>query len=257
MKIGSVPYLNARPLVEWFDRNPLPEIELEYAIPSVLVQRLLDGTLDVAMASTFATLEHPELRLLPGMGVTATGPAWSVRLLSRVPPAEIRTLALDAGSRSTNALARIILADRYGVTPECMTLPPSLDDMLAHTDAAVLIGDIGISASGEGLLDFDLGQEWFDLTGLPFFFAGWIARDPAMLEQAAPYFHQALDYGLVHLDGIADSEAKRLNLPRDFCYRYLTEVMRYRTTEREEAGLAEFRVRAERLGLLEVEGVKR
>jgi len=85
MKIGSVPYLNARPLVDWLERNPPPGITLTYAIPSVLVQQLLSGELDIAMASTFPTLQRNDLHLLPGLGVTATGPAWSVRLFSRVP----------------------------------------------------------------------------------------------------------------------------------------------------------------------------
>lgn len=251
VKIGSVPYLNARPLVDWLERNPREGITLSYATPAVLIRQLLDGVLDIAMASTFPTLEHPELRLLPGLGVTTTGPAWSVRLLSRVPVERIRTVALDTSSRSTVAMARIVLADRYGLAPNYIDHAPDLAGMLALADAAVLIGDIGITVSGESLLDLDLGEEWYALTGLPFYFAGWMARNEAMLEQAAPLLFEALEHGLARLPQIAAEEAVRLGMSEQRCYDYLTKIMQYHAGEAEMAGLEEFRRRAKRLGLIQ------
>lgn len=250
MKIGSVPYLNARPLVEWFERCPRPDVELSYAPPSELVEKLLAGELDIAMASTFAILRYHNLCLMPGLGVTVSGPALSVRLFSNVPLRDIRTLALDCSSRSSVILASIILADRYGVTPKLQSALPNLAEMLSTADAAVLIGDMGLTESGMGLTELDLGQEWWELTGLPFYFAGWISRDQEMLERAKPLFFNACDYGLQHLPEIAESEALRLRVPRELCYHYLADVMRYEAGEAEMEGLREFGRRAERLGLL-------
>jgi len=250
VKIGSVPYLNARPLVDWLERFPREDFTLRYATPSVLIEQLLDERLDIAMASTFPVLEHVELKLLPGLGVTTPGPAWSVRLFSRVPVDKIHTVALDASSRSSTVLARIILADRYGLTPEYLDHPPELNAMLSMADAAVLIGDIGITAGGDALIELDLGEEWRALTGLPFYFAGWVARDPAVLERAAPLLFEAVNHGLARLPGIAAEEAVRLGIPEERCYAYLSQIMRYRTGEREVAGLEEFRKRAQRLGLI-------
>jgi len=250
VKIGSVPYLNARPLVDWLEHHPREDFTLQYAVPSVLIRQLFDGTLDIAMASTFPTLEHPELHLLPGLGVTTPGAAWSVRLLSTVPIKKIRTVALDTASRSTVAMARIVLADRYGLAPDYINHEPNLQQMLAVANAAVLIGDIGITVSGESLIDLDLGEEWHALTGLPFYFAGWVARDQAALDRAAPLFFDALEHGLARLPQIAAEEAIRLGIPAERCYDYLAKIMRYRTGEAELAGLEEFRRRAERLGLI-------
>jgi chorismate dehydratase len=224
---------------------------MQYAVPSELVPQLRSGALDLAMASTFVTLCHPELHLLPGLGVTVSGPAWSVRLISKVPLPQIRTLALDSHSRSTVVLARIILADSYGVTPTVLSFPPDLDFMLSQADAAVLIGDIGMQVTpSPALIDIDLGQAWWELTGLPFYFAGWVAHDPAVLADAAPMLHEACTQGLARLADIAVEESARLALPVSRCYDYLATVMRYRTGEAERAGLAEFARRAARLGLL-------
>lgn len=253
MRLGSVPYLNARPLVAWFAESAPAEVTLSYATPAVLIEQLQAGEIDVAMASTFAMFAHPELSLCPGLGVTATGPAWSVRLFSRVPFADIRTLALDACSRSSNALAQVVLADAYGVTPRTTLQVPAIEPMLASADAAVLIGDIGLLERGaDGLRILDLGTAWWELTGLPFYFAGWMARDADVLERATPMLQVACAYGVAHLEAIAAAEAVRLGASYDLCYRYLTEVMRYEAGSQEEAGLAEFHHRVRRLGLLQV-----
>ncbi len=257
MKIGSVPYLNARPLVDELDRHPPAGVTISYAIPSVLVAQLLAGEVDIAMVSTFCTLEHPHLHLLPDIGVTVTGPAWSVRLFSTVPLEDIRTLALDASSRSTNALARIVLAEMYGVTPACRALPPDAGMMLRQADAAVLIGDIGLAAPSAGIVNLDLGAAWHALTGLPFFFAGWVARDDAVLREATPLLHAALDAGLARLPVIAEAEAQRLGIAHERCYQYLAEVMRYHAGAAERAGLAEFGRRAQQHGLLPEHAVER
>ncbi|OPZ87663.1 MAG: Chorismate dehydratase [bacterium ADurb.Bin429] len=221
-----------------------------YATPAVLIARLLAGELDVAMASSFAVLTHPELTLLREIGVTNTGPAWSVRLFSRVAPASIRTLALDTSSRSSVAMARIILAERYGVQPVCLDVAPHLEMMLADADAAVLIGDTGLTVNAEDVIVLDLGEEWHALTGLPFFFAGWIARDTAALEKATPMLRASLEAGLARLEEIAEEEAARLGIPASRCYAYLHDVMHYHAGEAELAGLEAFRVRAQRWGLL-------
>jgi chorismate dehydratase len=247
VRIGSVPYLNARPLVYGLARRCGHSLHL--ASPATLIDALVAGELDVALASTFALLQHPELHLWPTLGVAATGPAWSVRLLSRVPLPEVRSLALDNSSRSSIALARIILADRYGVSPRCIPHAPDLPRMLAVADAAVLIGDVGLCVPGEDLIDCDLGTEWWALTGLPFVFAGWIARSPGPLVHLAPLLEASLDDGLQHLDELAAASALELGYPPDRCARYLHDIIHYRLGAAEQAGLTEFQRRARRLEL--------
>ena len=250
MIIGSVPYLNARPLVLWLEENPQPDVELVYARPSELIPALLAGKLSVAMASTFALLENPDLFLLDGLGITTTGRAASVRMISKVPPEQIALLALDTSSRSSVSMAQIVLADSYGVKPKIFNMSPDLSAMLQVADAAVLIGDIGLTVAAEGYYDIDLGEAWWELTQLPFYFAGWIARDEEALQRLAPILYQSADHGLTHLPEIAIESAAAMNISEKICADYLQTVMRYRTSEREAAGLQEFSQRAAKLGLI-------
>ena len=77
-------------------------------------------------------------------------------------------------------LARILLAERHGVLPDLQPLP--LDHRTEDTsaDAILLIGDRAILPPKERFLGtWDLGEEWFAWTGLPFVFAMWVANERA------------------------------------------------------------------------------
>ena len=105
----------------------------------------------------------------------SNGPVMSVRLLSKVGVSEIKTLALDSSSMTSNMLAQVLLAE-IGVFPTCDAVPPVQEDMLANHDACVLIGDRGLEADGDDLIDIDLGSAWTDLTSLPFVWALWLGK---------------------------------------------------------------------------------
>ena len=51
------------------------------------------------------------------------GPVLSVKLLFRTPPAEVRLLALDEGSRTSTVLAQVLLGELLGVHPQLTCLP--------------------------------------------------------------------------------------------------------------------------------------
>lgn len=176
--VGCVPYVNAIPLVakfeDWGDRSP---VRVVYNVPSRLPALLEGGAADAILVSSVDALRVPGRRMAEGVCIGSYGPVKSVRLFSRVAPDLIRSLALDASSMTSNRLAQIVLAERHGVRPEVRTLPPDLDAMLAECDACVLIGDLGMTASGEGLHVLDLGEEWRLLTGKPFVWAAWIGGD--------------------------------------------------------------------------------
>src|SRR5206468_2174572 len=91
---------------------------------------------------------------------------------------EIRRLALDEGSRTSAALTQILLRKRYGLKPAIH--PLSLHEAAEDTDAdaVLLIGDRAMRACLPGFrYAYDLGQEWFEWTGMPFIFAFWAVRE--------------------------------------------------------------------------------
>jgi chorismate dehydratase len=249
LRVGAVNYLNTKPLVYGFKRfAPQAELVLDY--PSRLADDLACGQLDVALIPSIEFFHDSAYTIVSDACIACRGPVLSVKLFSRVPVGSIRTLALDEGSRTSIALARILLAERHGVRPRLESL--SVDATLADTtaDAVLLIGDRAIhSPPGRYEIVWDLGDEWCRWAELPFVFAMWIARAGTDLGGLDSALALTRDEGMSHLDEIADREAAPLGLTRPQCLSYLRDNLHFRLGPREQRGLELFYEKAVRLGL--------
>jgi chorismate dehydratase len=251
--IGSVPYLNGRPLVRWFtdtEEGRASGVRVVEAVPSKLARMLEAGEVAAALVSSFELLRTPGLVYAPGMAVAADGPVLSVRMLSKVPVREVRRVALDTSSLTSVALLKILLAEAYGLAPEYVPHPPHLERMLAEADAALLIGDLGYRDYGPDLHALDLGAAWKDLTGLPFAYALWIGYPDKLTPDLAATLRRAKDWGEAHLEQIARAEFERLDETYERSRDYLTRIMRYTVGPREEEALRLFGEKAHTTGLL-------
>lgn len=209
-RVGCVPYVNARPLVAAFDQ-PNEFVEVVYDVPSKLPAMLDSGEVCAILVSSIELLRRDDLSMMSEVGIMSYGPVLSVRLLSKVPLEEIKTLALDQSSMTSNLLAQVILAEK-GVFPSTETLPPNAPDMLAHHDACVIIGDRGFEADGTGLVDIDLGEAWTNMTGLPFVWALWLGKRDAPVDVQKLWFTFYLAYqasGFDSLHTLLDKEKRK------------------------------------------------
>ncbi|MFQ3610246.1 MAG: menaquinone biosynthesis protein [Fimbriimonadales bacterium] len=278
--VGSVPYLNAVPLTRWLETEEgHAYARVLYAPPSQLARLLEAREIDVALVSTAEHFRRPETVFVPGLGIASFGEVMSVRLFSRVPIQQIRTVALDTSSLTSSALVQILLRKVYQIEPTYHPMPPDLASMLSECDSALLIGDKGMLAlhptanltlpsalsKGSELGDFpspsperrvevesnpplteplhllDLGEAWTRWTGLPFVWAVWLANPDADLETLSILLHRAYAWGEANLDALIAQSAEQMRIPLSLCARYLREVMVYRLDERFLQGLERFR----------------
>src|SRR5438105_4504128 len=212
IRVGAVNYLNTKPLIHELE-DLAPGIELMLDVPSRLADMLAEDQLDVALIPVIEYFRAGRYTIIPGISIASRGPVLSVTLFSRVPWADIRRLALDEGSRTSAALAQILLRLRHGVHPEVVPLPLDCDAEDADADAVLLIGDRAMRACLPGFAHaYDLGQEWYDWTGLPFVYAVWAVRPGADLGRVAWALTESKRRGLARAGLIAHQEAPRLNL---------------------------------------------
>ncbi len=249
IRVGAVNYLNTKPLVYQLERYA-PNAELVFDLPSRLADRLAQSRLDIALIPSIEFFHDPTYAIVSNACIACRGPVLSVKLFSRGPIEAIRTLALDEGSRTSVALARILLDERFGIRPQLEALPvgASLGD--TDADAVLLIGDRGIhSPAGRFDVVWDLGDEWCRWAELPFVFAMWAARAGAALEGVDVALGEARDAGLAHLDEIAEREAAPLGLTRPQCLAYLRDNLHFHLGPAEQRGLELFYRKAVELGL--------
>lgn len=204
LRLGAVDYLNARPLVHGLDRRP-DLFSLRFDPPSRCAVLLHEGSIDVGMIPAIEYCRGPGYRIVPGMAIVSSGTVASVALFTKVPVEQIRTIAADTSSRTSNALLRILCAERFGIRPAFTPMAPDPDAMLAAHDAALIIGDpaLYLDPAAAGVEKVDLGDEWSRMTGLPFVWAFWAGRPGVVSPAAVAAFREARDAGVAASDAIA------------------------------------------------------
>jgi chorismate dehydratase len=246
-RVGAVQYLNTRPLVHGLAARG---VSVVYDLPSRLADKLSAGLLDVALIPSIELFRGSGYRVVSDACIGCRGPVMSVKLFFRTLPGRVGRLAVDEGSRTSGTLARILLAERHGVSPMIEPLPigAGLDDTSA--DAVLLIGDRAIgSHRGSFQLVWDLGDEWCRWTGLPFVFAVWAARSGVDASGVERLLTEARDSGRANLAAIAAVEAAPHGLTVPQCLGYLRDNLHYELGPAERDALALFYRRAETLAL--------
>lgn len=255
LRFGAVSYLNTKPLIETLPQRLTGWGTLRLDLPSRLAADLSSGELDVALIPSVEYLRHrDQYEIVSNAAIACRGPVWSVRLLSRVPMSEIRTLALDEGSRTSAAMAQVLLWEMHGVRPVTVPFPIGavVDDVAA--DAVVMIGDRAMHPP-HGVYHeiWDLGDRWCRWTELPFVFAMWVARRDVIADDAKlieETLNLCRDEGGQCLETIAIREAAGHGLTNEDLHRYFAENLHFHLGSRERAGLELFNQKLEATGLI-------
>ncbi len=258
MRIGAVSYLNTKPLVYGL-AELAPQHELVFDLPSRLADELSAGRLDVALIPSIEFFKDSTYTIVSDACIACRGPVRSVKLFSRVSPANIHTLALDEGSRTSAALVRILLRERVGVEPQFVPLPIDAQPEQIEADALLLIGDRAIHPpGGRFVAEWDLGNVWCRWAELPFVFAMWVAAKGSgfrvqgsakELDEVGSLLSRARDLGMANIESIAAVEHAAVGLSYEDCLVYLRDQLYFYLGPREQAGLRLFREHASRIGL--------
>jgi len=244
--VSVVDYINAWPVTWGFLKGAVEGFLPITDVPSACADRLARGEAQAGIIPAIEAGRIPGLRIVRGVGIAAHVRVRSVLLVSRVPFEEVRSVALDTSSRSSAAMARILLADLYGASPEYHRAVPELPRMLAAADAALLIGDPALTADLAGLRVLDLAEGWHRLTGLPLVTAVWAVRRDVAPEP----FLWSRDYARHRLGEILDAAVARTGLDRRLLTEYFEMDLHYDLDADDERGLAEFYRRAAAHGLI-------
>jgi chorismate dehydratase len=249
IRLGAVSYLNTRPLVYGLDRE-VDRFSLRFDVPAQCAALLHANDVDLGL---IPSIEYgDEYRIVPGISIASDGPVASVAMFSKVATENIRSIALDTSSRTSQVLLQVLCARWFGIDPRLMSMPPDLAQMLGECDAALMIGDNALFTEHEalGLEKIDLGEEWIGMTGLPFVYAFWAGLPGVVGQEHIAALQSARDRGLgataaIGRQSYPDSAEKAARAER-----YLREDVKYALGEREQEGLRRFYDLAAQVGIL-------
>ena len=239
----AINYLNAQPLVYSLQQKTIPHnFRIQMNVPGRCAELLAISSVDFGL---IPVIEYPKFAsgytIVPNISISTLHRVGSVKLYSHVPIESISHVALDTDSRSSAALAQIILRKKYGIHPTFQRFSPnSILSAPTEFESFVLIGDKVLSNGKLTKYEYDLGGEWTDWKKLPFVFAVWVLRKFSA-DEINQILLQAKEDGIRRISKIASSwsRTKRLGNSKRI-EAYLTENLNYDLTPAHINGIQMF-----------------
>jgi len=211
LRIGKVKYLNTLPLF-----YELRGFDIVEGHPSKLVKLLREGKIDGGIVSSVEYFFSPEsYEIIPNVSISSRGKVCSVLLLSNRPLRGIRRIRVTPNSLTSKYLLAYVLKEGYGLY---------FEEVEKGEDALLVIGDEAIDMRGSFPYVYDLGEEWFRLTELPFVFALFLVR-----RGINPQYVLELERSLrISVERFyEDLRSRRLGFSDGFLVRYFSECIDY------------------------------
>jgi chorismate dehydratase len=242
-RVGAVSFVNTVPLIDGLDEHP--RVLVQRDLPARLADLLEEDRIDVGLIPAVEYLRGVGGDLVPGICIGAHGAVRTVKVFSRKPLEQAADIAVDRGSRSSVALLRVLLGEMYASEPDLHICEPRPEALFAHHDTVLVIGDRADEIEARGLHVYDLGEMWYELTGLPFVFAAWVlsertSRSDERRGELIEILSQARDRGFSRFEELAESESRRRRLDPASVLVYWREHIHYTLGEAELAGLQKF-----------------
>ena len=215
VKVARVPYMHNEPFYNDMERRGL---QLQDIMPSGVAPALRNGEVDagpVPLVDAFQ-LENG-FKPVSGFCIATTEKSRSVLLYSKQPIEEMTGARIGVTSEAGTSLhlLKVLLLTKHQVQPEeYVSMEDSYDAFLVTDDQALRRrrGARGYPHR------YDLGEEWFQWTGLPFVYTRWMARqdmDPMEVLVLEDTLYVGLEEGVEALFHEVEPRDRLLMMPKD------------------------------------------
>jgi len=237
---GISTYLNTQPVLYPLQKNIIkPTFNLVEMLPHECSEKLQQKKLNAALIPSIEFAKgNDDYFLSDTFCISSKHHVKSVELFFKKDLDDIKTVALDATSRTSVLLTKIILEEKFELEPEYIVMEPNIEKMFEVADAALIIADNALDILADYPNRFDLAEEWYDMTGFPFVFAVLAGYEDSVEPHDTEVLKRALEYGCSHLDEICSEwHKKHSKFSVPFYKNYLTENIHFSFGEEEKQGL--------------------
>lgn len=251
-RLAASSYLNSAPLIwSFLYGSKRGHVDFVEAVPARCAELLAQNEVEGALVPVIEYQRIDSGALVPDVCVGSQKEVLSVVLVSKDTELEqIRSVALDESSRTSATLVKTIFREFLDHEPAWTVRTPNLEEMLERNDAALIIGDPGMTFPRQGLKVWDMAGLWRKYTGLGFVFAMWMVRDDAVERARTVDFAGARDEGVSHIEEIVASYEHKIPMPVAELRKYLTENIVFHVDDSMKRGLQLYFELAAKHGLI-------
>jgi chorismate dehydratase len=240
IKITCVKYINSTPFIDGLTEaaaaNPIVELSLD--MPSEGARKIRDKQVDIGLVPVAVLPQLPEYSLVSHFCISALREVKSVCVFSEVPLDEITDILLDYQSLSSVTLVQVLNRFHWKKNIRFLPAPHGFIDDISGTVAGVVIGDRTFGLHEKFRYVYDLSEEWYRYTGLPFVFAAWVSVNPALKKEDVEWMNAAFEKGIQGIEKKKDQLMPPL-APFDY-YGYLTQNIHYNLGDAERKAMQLF-----------------
>jgi len=236
IKVGAVSYLNTKPLMYAFKHGlQIKGMEITEEYPAKIAAMLLNNEIDAGLVPVAIIPKLEEHYIISDYCIGAENAVASVCLFSEVPLDKIEKIILDYQSKTSVALARVLIENYWKLPVIFEEAGENFREEIKGTTAAVVIGDRAFEQRKISPYIYDLAETWIKFTDLPFVFAAWIANKQ-LPQDFIKEFNEANKKGLENIDAVAAENVS----PFYDLKTYYTQNISYVLTEAKRKGLEKF-----------------
>ncbi|MFH0867305.1 MAG: MqnA/MqnD/SBP family protein [Bacteroidota bacterium] len=240
IRISAVSYLNTLPFVYGLKYSGLLEnYDLKLDVPSMCAKKFEEGEADIALVPSGALPQLKNYRLIPDFCIGSNGNVKTVLLLTQVPLIDIRRIYLDQHSLTSVHLIKILALNFWKIYPEWISPDDASQNNMTQMESIVAIGDKTFLMAENFKHVYDLSDEWFKFTGLPFVFACWIAREDLPAESLLPFIN-SLKWGLSHKNEAIETLFHPSEFPGIGIHEYLNKNIDFNFDDQKHKALCLF-----------------
>jgi len=208
IKLALVGYLNTKPFEYGIKTSSRRQIySVYYDNPANCVKLYQSNKVDIALVPAGALPTIGEYRVITDTCIGCDDEVRTVVLMSNQPITDCKHVVLDNHSRTSAQLTRILLKQYWNTDVSYST--EKIDDLenLSENNAVLMIGDKVFENEEKYKYTYDLGHYWKKMTGLPFAYAVWIAKD-YVPNTAIEQLSKDLDAGISSIDKVILEQEK-------------------------------------------------
>jgi len=234
INISIVSYSNTIPFVYGIKKSQYLDKDsfvLYKDNPAQCFERIKNNQADIGIIPVATIPLLKDVEIFSDYCIGSENKVKSVILASNVPLKDIKKVYLDYQSRTSNTLVQVLSKNHWKVDFDFIQSDSGYENKIENNTAGVIIGNRALELQNKYKYVYDLSEEWFNFTGLPFVFACWV-KNKEIPESFIENFNKALKSGINNIDRITKNDAE-LNF-------YLKENINFILDERKREAMKLF-----------------